>query len=156
MINFDLFYGIVTFIFNFATFLIFILFYIKLNKSDIRVFLARIFLKADRFIYAFFALWIGLIALSIGYAVSFAIAFTNPSTDIWEYTNIITFFCLVLFMFFFTGLYTYRIKFKRKEAMPVAHNMETQTANNTNQTAAQNNDQNAAQQTNGQGESKIS
>ncbi len=106
--SFDLIYGITTSIFNFITFIFFIVFWMKLKKMDINVFLARIFLKADRFIAAFFALWIAEISLTIGYIVATLMAIWNPYTLIWEYTNISVFFFLMVFFILFTGLYPRR------------------------------------------------
>ncbi len=154
MISFDLFYGISSFILNTLTFLVFLIFYIRIRKSNVEVFLARIFLKADRFIYAFTSIWIGLILLTIGYAVSFVVAFSNPSNIYWEYSNIATFLFLFMFMFFLTGLYTYRpIKHKEKLNEGTTVQNEPQQTEQQPQNKPQDSIQNDNQQNNS-GESK--
>lgn len=117
--NFDLIYGITTFIFNVITFAaILVIIRDYRNKNTIAQ-ATRMFLDAKRFTLAFVFLLVSALFLTIGYAASLVIAISNPQTTFWEYTNLFVFLFIMLFFILFSGVYA-NWKIKRNISKPTS------------------------------------
>ncbi|MCW1293824.1 MAG: hypothetical protein OH316_00120 [Candidatus Parvarchaeota archaeon] len=127
--NFDLIYGVATFIFNIVTFIAVILLINDYKDKNTIAQATRMFLDARRFTLAFVFLLIAALSLAVGYSISAFIAVNNPQTTFWEYTNILVFLFLMLFFVLFSGFYTSR-RVKRKLLKPTSVEVPT---NNLNQ-----------------------
>ncbi|MGC8682103.1 MAG: hypothetical protein ACP5RE_00540 [Candidatus Acidifodinimicrobium sp.] len=140
--NFDLFYGIVTFIFNIITAAaIFLLLRSYRNKNTLAQ-VTRMFLDAKRFTLAFISLLATALSLAIGYSISIFLALSNPQTTFWEYTNLFVFFFVMLFFVLFSGIYSsWRVK--RKMSKPT--NIETPTNDKNTEQLASNSSSNEQQ-----------
>ncbi|EFD92655.1 MAG: hypothetical protein BJBARM5_0613 [Candidatus Parvarchaeum acidophilus ARMAN-5] len=94
----DFIYGVVSLILG--TFMLVSILYLrsKLKKNPV-VFLSSFYIKKYKQ-YAFVFFFVTTLTLAVNYAVATVISFGNPSTNVWEYGNIILFSTLAIFFFF--------------------------------------------------------
>ena len=124
--NFDLLYGVLTFIFNIVTFVAIFLLLRGYRDKNMLAQATRMFLDAKRFTLAFVFLLLAALSLAIGYSISIFLAIGNPQTTFWEYTNLSVFFFVMLFFVLFSGMFmNWRVK--RKLSKPA--NMEVPVNN---------------------------
>ncbi len=93
--NFDFYYGVITFIEGVVIMAAVFLLLSKLHRNPV-VFLSSFYNKKYKK-YAFVMFFISVAILAVNYGITTFISLSNPATLFWEYGNVVTFGFLAVF-----------------------------------------------------------
>lgn len=98
--GFDLYYRIISFVFNLLAFVFLFIGIYKVRKNPTQMF-AKIFVNPKKTIVAFLFLFVSAVAIAAGYLSTGFVSFYSPDTIIWEYANLVAYFGLMMFSILF-------------------------------------------------------